>query len=550
MEQPSVTGARFVQSPTLPAAIQCSAALSSPQSHVQTPLFSPALTSPRSLLIFSGGSALNPLVGMIQNLTDDVAYILPVSDDGGSTAEIIKVLGGPAIGDIRSRLVRLAETKSAEARAVHKLLSHRLPTDSTQRAKLEWHAIVEGQHALWEGISEAYRESIRSFLSFFNYEIIRRAGRHSFDFRGGSIGNFFLSGCRIFFHSLEAAIFQFARIMRTPARTDVVPILTSIDSTQIRIAAELRSGAVIYGQCQISHPGSNIGEVLTRRNSLATPTASQSSTPVGSTLPHPPRSTLLKVMNMSMPISASSSTSVSPSTSAVGLSQNLLFSKTECPPLASPIRRVYYFNNERQEILPPINPLIHKQFQLKRTLVYAMGSLWTSIIPCLIVAGVGRLIASDPPITEMPPRPKVLLLNGSTDRETEGYTAMDFVLAITDALNYSFRAEKEQRAARQGQTDGTPRSTFRSAPPMETVQENLVKLRAEMESRDGRKYCTAPYPPSTYITHLVYLEDGSVPIDIEAITALGITCLKVQAGPESEYFDPECLRVVLDQIVQ
>jgi hypothetical protein len=40
--------------------------------------------------------------------------MLPVSDDGGSTSEIVKVVGGPGIGDIRSRLVRLAETKSVE----------------------------------------------------------------------------------------------------------------------------------------------------------------------------------------------------------------------------------------------------------------------------------------------------------------------------------------------------------------------------------------------------------------------------------------------------
>lgn len=32
-----------------------------------------------------------------------------IEDDGGSTMEIVRVLGGPAIGDIRSRLIRLAD---------------------------------------------------------------------------------------------------------------------------------------------------------------------------------------------------------------------------------------------------------------------------------------------------------------------------------------------------------------------------------------------------------------------------------------------------------
>ncbi|KAJ3285365.1 hypothetical protein HDU76_008150, partial [Blyttiomyces sp. JEL0837] len=42
---------------------------------------------------------------------------------------------------------------------------------------------------------------------------------------------------------------------------------------------------------------------------------------------------------------------------------------------------------------------------------------------------------------QVPSRVKILLLNGSQDRETEGYTALDFILAITDALNYSCLAE-------------------------------------------------------------------------------------------------------------
>jgi hypothetical protein len=42
--------------------------------------------------------------------------VLPVSDDGGSTAEIVRVLGGPAVGDIRSRCLRLADDSDPEVR--------------------------------------------------------------------------------------------------------------------------------------------------------------------------------------------------------------------------------------------------------------------------------------------------------------------------------------------------------------------------------------------------------------------------------------------------
>lgn len=47
------------------------------------------------------------------------------------------VLGGPAVGDIRSRCLRLSDQSTAEALAVRRLLGHRLPLDARQ-AKSEW----------------------------------------------------------------------------------------------------------------------------------------------------------------------------------------------------------------------------------------------------------------------------------------------------------------------------------------------------------------------------------------------------------------------------
>jgi len=113
--------------------------------------------------------------------------VIPISDNGGSTAEIVRVLGGPAIGDIRSRMIRLADDSTPEARAVKNLMGHRLPVID---AKHEWQSIVEGSHGLWSGISEPYKETIRAFLIHFNTEILKRSHQR-FDFINGSVGNFF-----------------------------------------------------------------------------------------------------------------------------------------------------------------------------------------------------------------------------------------------------------------------------------------------------------------------------------------------------------------------
>lgn len=51
-----------------------------------------------SYLIISGGTGANAIASAFG---DDPAFVLPVSDDGGSSSEILRCFGGPSIGDIR-----------------------------------------------------------------------------------------------------------------------------------------------------------------------------------------------------------------------------------------------------------------------------------------------------------------------------------------------------------------------------------------------------------------------------------------------------------------
>jgi hypothetical protein len=108
--------------------------------------------SPMNVVVFSGGTAMNSVASKFQALTTHVTHILPVSDDGGSTAEIVRVLGGPAVGDIRSRCLRLADSSDNESRAVARLLAHRLHSTDALEAKREWMEIVEGESCLWNEV--------------------------------------------------------------------------------------------------------------------------------------------------------------------------------------------------------------------------------------------------------------------------------------------------------------------------------------------------------------------------------------------------------------
>ena len=52
--------------------------------------------STSSYLVISGGTGCNAICAAF---AQRACYVLPVSDDGGSSSEIIRVLGGPSIGN-------------------------------------------------------------------------------------------------------------------------------------------------------------------------------------------------------------------------------------------------------------------------------------------------------------------------------------------------------------------------------------------------------------------------------------------------------------------
>jgi hypothetical protein len=77
-----------------------------------------------------------------------------------------------------------------------------------------------------------------------------------------SIGNFFFAGARIFFQSLDAAIFLFSRVSQIPAESLVLPVISTND--RLTLGCELWDGTIIRGQNEISHPSNGRREVVTK----------------------------------------------------------------------------------------------------------------------------------------------------------------------------------------------------------------------------------------------------------------------------------------------
>jgi len=165
--------------------------------------------------------------------------------------------------------------------------------------------------------------------------------------------------------------------------------------------------------------------------------------------------------------------------------------------LPSPISRVYYINAYGNEIHPYPNHDFLTNISLRQVLVYSCGSLWTSIMPCLALRGVAKGIAKSPSL-----KAKVLLLNSKNDRETEGYAAADFINAIVRTLN--------------------------------SVQDTDAT--------------SMPYPTSAFITHLVYLHDTEIAVDVQKIMSMGVKCVGVN-GERKKRFDAGCVQDALKGIL-
>jgi hypothetical protein len=68
---------------------------------------SPEVRSPnfqsrnRGIVVFSGGSAANSLVDVFNTVSSEkdcsLSYVIPISDNGGSSSELIRVFGGPGM---------------------------------------------------------------------------------------------------------------------------------------------------------------------------------------------------------------------------------------------------------------------------------------------------------------------------------------------------------------------------------------------------------------------------------------------------------------------
>jgi hypothetical protein len=353
----------------------------------------------------------------------------------------------------------------------------------------------------------------------FDYEVLKRANKR-FNFRNGSIGNFFLTGARLFFGSLEAAIFLFSAITGITESMRVIPVINT--NHNATISAILENGDTLQGQCEISHPSPSACAGKARRR-------------IGN------------------PIDLFSH-SLFDNQQPENDNGNLIFSKQECQQLNSRIRRIFYMNEFGQEIYPIANAKFFDGINSKSTLVYSIGSLYTSIIPCLILRGVGAAIAQSSSL-----RQKILILNGSNDRETEGYSAIDFISAIANALNESQLIDARRKFYDCLSTERPPSPASTESPDSSQGSMHAASYYPPISLPNTPpgyppfpNHLFSASPPSRYMTHMIYLSNSDIQVDVSSIESMGIRCIKLNGtilADGKPGYDADVLDVAVKEIV-
>lgn len=191
------------------------------------------------LLFFSGGSALNGVAQNLKRYTHNSIHLVTPFDSGGSSQGLRLAFDMPAIGDLRSRLMALADETVLGHPDVFRLFTHRFAKTAGQADLTgELDAMIAGTHPLVEAIEQPMRTLIQNQLGMFH-----AARPKSFDLRGASIGNLILAGGYLNQNQqLEPIIFLVSKLV------GVQGTVRAVTDDNLHLGAELANGEVIIGQ--------------------------------------------------------------------------------------------------------------------------------------------------------------------------------------------------------------------------------------------------------------------------------------------------------------
>lgn len=329
-----------------------------------------AVLGPRPVF-FTGGTALRALSRRLTTYTHNSVHIVTPFDSGGSSAALRRTFAMPAVGDIRNRLLALADETMVPER-VRAACGHRLPEQGkAEDLRSFLRALGEEEHPFWQDIPEVYGGALRLHLRFF-------LERMSDDFepQAACLGNLMLAGGYLQHkRDFGPVLAFFSRLLH--ANGVVLPVVDE----SLHLAAELDNGAVFVGQHHFR------------------------------LLPRPVRRIFLTVHE---PDRRALQVGGVGGTGSGSVKQGGIGSQGGIGPAHIPCR-------------PPLSASAAAYLHSAGLICYPMGSFYTSVLANLLPRGVGQAVAEAP-------CPKIFIPNSGDDAELHGLNLVGQATAILQQL--------------------------------------------------------------------------------------------------------------------
>jgi len=208
------------------------------------------------LVFFTGGTALRDLSRELISYTHNSVHLVTPFDSGGSSATLRRAFAMPAVGDIRNRLLALADGTVVPA-SVLQFCASRLPEVSEtsgdpQPLRRHLQAMGNKAHPVWATMPALFADALRLHLNFF----LQRMPEDFDPFRA-CLGNLVLAGGYLHHKRLFGPVLAFlSRLLQT--RGVVLPTV----SESLHLAAYLEDGSLVVGQHHFRNLGSAVRQLF------------------------------------------------------------------------------------------------------------------------------------------------------------------------------------------------------------------------------------------------------------------------------------------------
>lgn len=191
------------------------------------------------ILFFSGGTALRDVSRQLVAYTHNSIHIMTPFDSGGSSAKLRKAFRMLAVGDLRNRLMALADRSVKAQKEIIRLFAFRFPKDeSDKKLRRRLDRLAEGRDPMIRAVADPMRRLIRNHLGHFLNKMPKE-----FDLSGANIGNLILAGGYLNNdRHIDSVVFLFSKLVQ------VRGVVRPVSSENMHLAAELEDGETLVGQ--------------------------------------------------------------------------------------------------------------------------------------------------------------------------------------------------------------------------------------------------------------------------------------------------------------